>query len=199
MLVLIFSEPVYRYWFVRQPHDYSKETKRLDSLMATWKWESDSVIKESTPVIKSFSFDPNLSTREELADLGFTRSLATRIVNYRLKGGKFFVKRDLMKIYGMDSTLYQRLIPFISLPENISKEKTSKKFETREKPAVAKFDLNQADTSRLVKIYGIGPKLSLRIVSYRDKLGGFIFQSQLQEVYGLDSTVVRELISKSFS
>lgn len=199
MLVLIFSEPVYRYWFVRQQNDYSKETKRLDSLMATWKWESDSVINESvTPVIKSFSFDPNQSTREELADLGFNRSLATRIVNYRLKGGKFFVKRDLMKIYGMDSMHYQRLIPFISLPEKISKEKTSKKFDTKEKPAVAKFDLNQADTSRLVKIYGIGPKLSLRIVSYRDKLGGFIFQSQLQEVYGLDSTVVRELISKSF-
>ena len=175
------------------------EAKTLDSLMATAKWESDSVVKESEqPIIKSFSFDPNQSTREELTDLGFNKSLANRIINYRAKGGKFFVKRDLLKIYGMDSMRYQKLIPYISLPESISKEKASKNFETKEKPVVAKFDLNQADTSQLMKIYGIGPKLSLRIVSYREKLGGFISQTQLHEVYGLDSVVVKELITKSF-
>ena len=39
MALIIFSEPAYRYWFVRQPQDFSKDSIRLDSLIATWKWE----------------------------------------------------------------------------------------------------------------------------------------------------------------
>jgi competence protein ComEA len=198
MFVLIFSEPIYRYWFVRQDHDYSKETKQLDSLIATWKWDSDSVVGEKPEAKELFAFDPNQASKEELLELGFNRSLAGRIVNYRLKGGKFLVQSDLMKIYGIDSLLFQRLIPFITLPENSSKEKFAHKTEIKEKPFDVKFDLNKSDTSQLIKIYGIGSKLSLRIVAYREKLGGFISPSQLNEVYGLDSLVVKELVLKSF-
>ncbi|MBI1768358.1 MAG: helix-hairpin-helix domain-containing protein [Bacteroidetes bacterium] len=199
MLVLIFSEPIYQYWFVHQPHDYSAEKKQLDSLMTTWKWERDSVVKESgTSARKLFSFDPNQSTTKEFMDLGFDKSLASRIVNYRTKGGKFLVKRDLMKIYEIDSSFYQKLRPFINLPDSISKRKSIQKVGVKERTFVAKFDLNKADSSQLIKIYGIGTKLSQRIIVYREKLGGYISDSQLKEVYGLDSTVVNELISKSF-
>lgn len=46
-------------------------------------------------------------------------------------------------------------------------------------------DLNQSDTSALVKLPGIGPVLSLRIIKYRNFLGGFARVEQLKEVYGL--------------
>lgn len=203
MFVLIFSEPIYRYWFVSQEHGYSNEEKQLDSLMTTWRWENtgdSATTEEQSPpaTIRLFAFDPNQASKEELQRLGFKSFLATRIVNYRAKGGKFLAKSDLLKIYGMDSLLYQKLIPFIKLPEVITKEKSFSEEPAKEKPGLVKFDLNKADTSQLIKIYGIGPKLSLRIVAYREKLGGFISTSQLNEVYGLDSTVVKELASKSF-
>jgi competence protein ComEA len=198
MVLLIFSEPAYRYWFVRRPRDFSNDKKELDSLMATWKWEeSDSVVRMASEE-KLFSFDPNLATREELAELGFHHSIANRIVNYRLKGGKFVWKKDLMKIYGMDSVLCKKLLPFIDLPEKSEKPNEDRKFEPKEKPIIKKFDLNTADTSRLIKIHGIGPKLSRRIVIFREKLGGFTSLVQLKEVYGLDSTVIHELVGKSF-
>ncbi len=199
MFVLIFSEPIYRYWFVQQDHDYSKEANQLDSLIATWKWESDSAAIETRAISRElFAFDPNRSSKEELMKLGFSKSFANRVVNYRIKGGKFFVKNDLMKIYGMDTVLFKQLIPFVNLPETILKDRAVSKAEPKEKSSVAKFDLNKADTSQLIKIYGIGSKLSLRIISYREKLGGFISSSQLNEVYGLDSIVVKELVSRSF-
>src|SRR5258708_11711600 len=98
----------------------------------------------------------------------------------------------------MDSVVCKDLVSYIKGREKNSKEKSIQKYETREKTIFINFDLNAADTSQLIKVYGIGPKLSLRIVAYREKLGGFISESQLNEVYGIDSTVVRELISKSF-
>lgn len=171
--------------------------------MSTWHWENeiDSTIAEKqalTVSAKLFVFDPNQVSKEELKNLGFKEFLANRIINYRTKGGKFVVKSDLLKIYGMDSLLYQKIFPFINLPETSAKEKSFDRLPSKEKPGFVKFDLNKADTSQLIRIYGIGPKLSSRIIAYRGKLGGFVSNSQLSEVYGLDSIVVKELVAKSF-
>lgn len=46
-------------------------------------------------------------------------------------------------------------------------------------------DINRCDTSELIKLPGIGPVLSVRIIKYRKLLGGFARTDQLREVYGL--------------
>ena len=112
------------------------------------------------------------------------------------------IKSDLLKIYGVDSAFYQRVYPFISLPERVAiNKKGAKKYEPRKnliaKKAAEKFDLNNADTSELKKIYGIGDKLALRILKYREALGGFVDMNQLKEVYGLDSLVINRLSENS--
>jgi competence ComEA-like helix-hairpin-helix protein len=51
------------------------------------------------------------------------------------------------------------------------------------------IDINIADTSAFVSLPGIGSKLASRIVSFREKLGGFCTIEQIGETYGLpDST-----------
>ncbi len=200
LLVLsLFITPSYRWWKASQTRDFTKENQELDSLLATWKWveKNDSI---DDIEIQLFTFNPNTATKEELANLGFPTNLVNRLDNYRSKNGRFVIKSDLMKLYGMDSSLYVRLYPFIDLPV----EKTTKTYEptpSEKKPIVAtkeKFDLNLADTTQLIRIYGIGNKLSQRIIKYRNALGGFISMNQLREVYGLDSTVVAELNKKAF-
>lgn len=47
------------------------------------------------------------------------------------------------------------------------------------------LNINQCDTSMLMKIPGIGSSFAKRISSYRDLLGGFYRIEQLQEVYGM--------------
>ena len=203
MVVLIFSEPAYQFWFVRQPSDYSREKHQLDSIIACMKWPSDSALADvKKNSIELFDFDPNLSSKEDLIRLGFHQGLANRIINYRAKGGRFITKNDLQRIYGLDSILFKKISSYIKLPESNGKAmvKAISKPNESKKPSITitKFDLNTADTTQFIKIYGIGPKLAKRIVTYRTKLGGFILGTQLSEVYGLDSTVVSNLLSKSF-
>ncbi|WHZ08371.1 MAG: hypothetical protein OJF59_002124 [Cytophagales bacterium] len=199
MVILIFFQPIYQYWFVRQPADFTTQTKRLDSLITTFRWEhKDSVWAKPREL---FPFNPNQATNDQLSQLGISSQVVNRIINYRTKGGKFLVKKDLLKIYGMDSLLYQRLAPFIDLPEVTEVKNTNQKISAskpKEKTTVKKYDLNQADTSQLIAVYGIGSKLSGRIISYREKLGGFISLHQLHEVYGLDSMVIKELQKKFY-
>lgn len=73
----------------------------------------------------------------------------------------------------------------------VSKEEasTSKVHQTKtniQKP-IAKIQINTADTLALQNLPGIGPYFAKNIISYREKLGGFIETNQLLEVYAFDS------------
>lgn len=74
----------------------------------------------------------------------------------------------------------------------------SQQHTTSKKPSLQPFNINTADTATLKKIYGIGPVLSVRIVKFRDKLGGFYALHQLYDVYGLDSATTEKLIKYCF-
>lgn len=200
--VVIFSEPVVRWWRSSQPRDFSTDKQTLDSLTRLWQAvETKNNTVSAKPDRVLFDFDPNIIHKEQFLALGLSEKLATRIINYRNKGGKFRIKADLKRIYGIDSVLYQTLYPYISLPDEAAKptfenNDAGNRFKPKEKPQP--FNLNEADTTQLQKIYGIGSKLALRIVKYRDKLGGFVSIGQLHEVYGLDSVVVEKLVAASY-
>jgi competence ComEA-like helix-hairpin-helix protein len=199
--LMLFSEPIWHRWTAKSEFDGQADQMKLDSLVALWNSPNDKVVDDSVST-QLFHFNPNTARDEDLVTLGFSHNLATRIIRYREKGGKFRIKSDLLKIYGVDSAFYDRVYPFISLPRRIEKSKLAeKKSETKNvsgvKKVAEKFDLNNADTSQLKKIYGIGEKLSLRIIKYRDRLGGFVRWGQLAEVYGLDSLVIERLIESA--
>lgn len=70
---------------------------------------------------------------------------------------------------------------------------------TIKKPLIPqKIAINSSSASTLTKIRGIGPVLSTRIISYREKLGGFISLSQLDEVYGIENELLVELKSRFY-
>jgi competence protein ComEA len=199
LFLIIISEPLYRKWAYSQEEDFSKEEKMLDSLVALWNSSPQQEIEtepQRVALIERFPFEPNKASELDLEKLGISKHLSKRIVTYRQKGGVFRVKSDLMKIYGMDSTLYRQLYAYIVLPEKVTKDEPQQ-FIVAKKPA-ALFDLNKADTAELKTIYGIGPVLAARIIKFRDKLGGFVKADQLKDVYGLDTTVYKRLTKASF-
>jgi len=145
-------------------------------------------------------FDPNIASVEELEELGVPNWLAKRIDRFKSKGGKFFKKEDLLKIYDFPEPLYQKLIPFITISA-LQNDKFSKRsfiHQEEKQKTLTKFDLNSVDTSRLIQLKGVGSKLAARIVKYRDILGNFVSTTQIREVYGLDSLVVEEILKYGY-
>jgi len=204
IMLTLFSEPLWHWWISSNPSDSQRDRAKLDSLVALWNHQNGQGDPDGPEPQKPdlFHFDPNTAAGKDLLTLGFSQNLATRITRYREKGGKFRIKSDVLKIYGVDSAFYERVYPFISLPERVAiNKKGAKKYEPKNvlivKKAAEKFDLNNADTSELKKIYGIGDKLALRILKYRKALGGFVDMNQLKEVYGLDSLVINRLSENS--
>lgn len=137
-----------------------------------------------------FPFDPNSLSAEKWREMGLSERQIKTIMNYQNKGGKFYHKEDLKKIYGITESEYAVLAPYISLskPEYDSKiapkSNWTSKFPKKERVLV---DINTADSAGLMNLYGIGSSFARRIIRYRNLLGGFYIKEQLLEVYGMDS------------
>ena len=141
-----------------------------------------------------FYFNPNTLDAAGWKKLGVREKTITTIQKYISKGGKFYKPDDLGKIWGLSAADKERLIPFVQIEKasvtanyptnNYSKSVVEKKIYTSQL-----IDINVADTSAFIALPGIGSKLSQRIISFRDKLGGFYKIEQVAETFGLaDST-----------
>jgi competence protein ComEA len=150
---------------------------------------SDTGIQETQQAEQNqlFPFDPNTASLSDFMILGMSNKMAQTIINYRNKGGKFFVKKDLLKIYGMDTILYNSLFPYINIELKttfVPKAKYTRNEKTREV-----VEINKADSALFESLPCIGPVLAKRIISYRKRTGGFYTVNQLKEVYGISDSI----------
>nr|MBX2876893.1 helix-hairpin-helix domain-containing protein [Saprospiraceae bacterium] len=65
--------------------------------------------------VERFPFDPNEIDLEAWQRLGVSRKVAQTILNFRNKGGHFYQKEDLQKIYGLSTSMYDSLASFVSI------------------------------------------------------------------------------------
>jgi competence protein ComEA len=129
--------------------------------------------------LKLFAFNPNNLPANQWQKLGLTARQIKGIKNYEAKGGKFYSKADVKKMYTITPQDYKRLQPYIGLPEEEDVNKAAK-------PLII-VELNTADSATLTTLNGIGPAFARRIVQYRTRLGGFHNKHQLQEIVGMDN------------
>ena len=138
--------------------------------------------------ISLFDFDPNVISYDEIKNLGVNNSVRKAWINYRAKGGEFYRKEDLKKIYGLDSVTYQRLEPHIILRN----ENNRSIFGTGHgNKNILTIELNKATQEEFENLKGIGPVLAQRICKYRNLLGGFSSINQLNEVFGITDSIVQ--------
>lgn len=145
-----------------------------------------------------FYFDPNTLSAEGCQKLGLRDKTIHTIQNYLSKGGHFKKPEDMQRIYGLFPNEYERIAPYIKI-EPGNETDNSKDFDDKSpvenqpvKTYASRYtviDINSADTTAFIALPGIGSKLAARIVSFRDKLGGFYSINQVGETFGLpDST-----------
>ena len=141
-------------------------------------------------VTDRFQFNPNTVSYDELIRLGFSEKVAHVFLNYRNKGGRFFKKEDVQKIYGISDKLYLSIAPYISI-ERQSNSDNNKKYPKQEE--VVSLDINAASPMDYEKLKGIGKGYANRICNFRDKLGGFVTIDQVGETFGLPDSVFQSI------
>jgi DNA uptake protein ComE-like DNA-binding protein len=139
--------------------------------------------KIAKPVM--FPFNPNNLSVKQWEQLGLSSRQAGSIKHYEAKGGRFFTKEDVKKIYTLSAADFKRLEPYITIPKDVYYSQKSVTGEI--------IELNSAGPETLTRLKGIGPAFALRIYRYRKRLGGFYNKAQLKEVYGIDTLKFQEI------
>ena len=173
---------------------------------------------------ETFIFDPNTADSTALLRLGFAPYQVRGIYKYRAMGGRYHEPSDVKRIPGMTNELWERIAAYVRIDRKYQRVEVAPPSFTHHSNAEAQVDephhrdtvrfpiklqqgcvisLNEADTSQLKKIPGIGSYYARQIVRYREQLGGFVSLSQLQEIEGmpegveqwlsLDTTAIRRI------
>ena len=142
------------------------------------------------------NFDPNVASESTLLNLGLEEKTVKIMLKYREKGGIFFNKEDIKKVYSFTDLDFLRLEPYIQITDNQTALKNPgtntsqpEKYQNKKTNALM-LDLNTAPDDDLLRIYGIGHTFAARITEYRTRLGGFSAVNQLKEVYGIPDSVI---------
>lgn len=154
---------------------------------------------ERTTIASPFPFNPNTADSATLIKVGLKSWQVKNLLAYRRAGGRWKDADDFKRLYGLSDEDYQRLRPYIKIPPPIKDvyftEKDRARQDSLRQLRPEKFaeltvlDLNTVDTLTLRKIPGIGVGYSRSIVSYRQRLGGFVSVTQLKEIEGLPDRI----------
>jgi DNA uptake protein ComE-like DNA-binding protein len=165
-------------------------------------------------------FDPNNITKEELQKLPLPEYVINNIIKYKATGATFKNLEHFGKIYGVapyieelkpyllfnkkeqeeaepalhfkkDTILYEKNLSIDSIQamQALSEETIKPK-----KVDNIVVEINEANIYQLMQIKGVGEWYANKLISTRDKLGGFITKSQIYELSGIPADRLDQFI-----
>jgi len=144
--------------------NHSYDSKKTNSLPATF-----------------FVFDPNTIDSQQALLLGMSSRQAKTLLKYRSRGGRFYKKEDIFKLYGLDSLLANALVPYIQIHSNNSKEK------------VWTINLNEASVLEWKQKTALTDLQIQSIEQYQKSHGMFYSIYELTKVYGITDSLFLDL------
>lgn len=159
-------------------------------------------------VIRLQPFDPNTADSTLLVTVGMKPWMAHNLIRYRQAGKVFRHPDDLRSLYGMTDSLFSTLKPYIQI-DSTSVDSLSNRLPSAISPASRAdtlfagnqhikrdtvLELNTADTSELQLLRGIGRFTAVKIVRYRQELGGYYSVNQLYEIHELHTERIDSLL-----
>lgn len=151
---------------------------------------------------KVYAFNPNFISDYKGYKLGMSVEEIDRLLAFRKENKYVNSAKEFQEVTKVSDSLLSVLSPFFKFPDWIHnksdfktkiKEFVQKPYFKKEKIVV--LDINQATQEDLVKLYGIGEALSLRILKQKEILGCFVSMEQMDDIWGLSPEVINELNS----
>lgn len=194
------------YWF-----NNLKDTTSLDLTPEEKNWllaqnEIDS-LKEAAQENsnKIYPFNPNFISDYKGYKLGMSETQIDKLHQFRKQNKYVNSNAEFQKLTGVSNEWMKQYAIYFKFPDWVTNgtsknyqskfESTYKKFDKKESKIVVQ-DLNTANQVELEKVYMIGEKLALKIISEREKFGNFASMEQLGFIWGISPEAIADLNKK---
>ena len=116
-LVIIVSIVLFPY-LSEQEKDIPRSSK--SSSTPNWERPGEGLNSQLSTVNSKLSpFDPNTATESQLLSLGLSQRQVRNVLKYRSRGGRYRVKEDFARLYGLTLEKYRQLEPYIAIKPQV--------------------------------------------------------------------------------
>lgn len=178
---------------------FSKESSEKEKWLALQS-QIDSLKQEKLDYVpKIYPFNPNFITDYKGYKLGMSVAEIDRLLAFRKQNKYVNSPKEFQAVTQISDSLLNVISPYFKFPDWVKNKKKFVAYEKYDNKAFAKkekiviIDINQATQEDLIKIYGIGEAISLRILKFKENLGGFVSMEQMNDVWGLSPEVIENL------
>lgn len=150
-------------------------------------------------VPKIYLFNPNFITDYKGYKLGMSVEEIDRLLAFRKENKYVNSPKEFQAVTKVSDSLLNAISPYFKFPEWVKNKKEFKDYKKYPSAAFAKkekmvvIDINQATQEDLIKIYGVGEAISIRILKFKENLGGFVSMEQMNDIWGLSTEVIENL------
>lgn len=145
---------------------------------------------------KIFPYNPNFITDFKGYKLGMSVAEIDRLLNFRKTNRYVNSIQDFQNVTKVSDSLLNSMSPNFKFPDWVNNKKEYKSnyvpFE-KKKVKIIILDINLATKEDLIKVYGVGPAISERILKHKELLGGYVSMEQMSDVWGLSPEVIAKL------
>jgi competence ComEA-like helix-hairpin-helix protein len=144
-----------------------------------------------------YPFNPNFITDFKGYKLGMTTAEIDRLFAFRKENKYVNSAEEFQVVTKVSDSLLNTISPYFKFPDWVKNKKSNyqpyekKDFSKKEKLVI--LDINTATKEDLMKIYGIGDKISDRILIDKEKYGCFLSMEQMRDIWGLSPEVIEKL------
>lgn len=155
--------------------------------------------ENQTELPKMYLFNPNFITDYKGYKLGMSVEEIDRLLSFRKENKYVNSPKEFQNVTKISDSLLNAIAPYFKFPDWVNNKKEFKAYKNYSNQAFAKkekivfIDINQATQEDLIKIYGIGEAISLRILKQKESLGVFVSMEQMKDVWGLSPEVIENL------
>ncbi|MFN3968447.1 helix-hairpin-helix domain-containing protein [Flavobacterium sp.] len=193
-IIIVLCQSFYLFNDFKKIEDSSKEKAKWlanQSLIDSIKRQD----KNYKPTI--YPFNPNFINDFKGYKLGMSVAEIDRLLAYRKQNKFVNSAAEFQNVTKVSDSLLKVIAPYFKFPDWVKNKKEysstypKKEFYKAEKITV--LDINEATKEDLMKVYGIGDKISDRILEQKNKLGAFASMEQMQDIWGLSPEVIENL------
>jgi DNA uptake protein ComE-like DNA-binding protein len=193
-LIILVAQSIYFF------KDFNSEYK-VDKEQAAWLANQsiiDSVkLQQANYKPTIYPFNPNFITDFKGYKLGMSVEEIDRLLAFRKQNKFVNSASEFQAVTKVSDSLLKVISPYFKFPDWVKNKKNNyKPFEKKNYSKAEKviiLDINEATKEDLMKVYGIGDKISDRILTEKEKYGGFVSMEQMQFVWGLSPEVIENL------
>ncbi|WP_068824276.1 ComEA family DNA-binding protein [Wenyingzhuangia fucanilytica] len=173
-------------WFV---HANKQEQVEFSTISNHLQSELDSIASLDEVInTKINPFNPNYLSDYKAYQLGMTVEQIDRLMAFRSSGKYINSPADFKRVTQVSDSLLAVMLPYFKFPDWVTKKNVAVKTVK-----IVVKDINTATQEALVKVKGIGAQRASNIIQYRKLLGGYTYDEQLKEVWGIPKEVLKTL------